>query len=75
MVTGLKEKTSDDTIKLYFENTRRSGGNFVNHVERKTKDSTIVHFKDPTSKGKFACLFSFYELLTARNTYETRYHV
>lgn len=50
MVKGLNASTKEESIKMYFENTRRSGGNVVSHVERKTKDSAVVFFEDPTSK-------------------------
>lgn len=75
MVTGLNEKTTDDTIQLYFENTRRSGGNIVKHVERKTKDSAIVYFGDPKSKAAFiyiSVLIIAAELLNPRTYKEGR---
>ena len=52
-VSGLKKETSDETISLYFENEKRSGGKDVSHVERKGKDEALVHFEDPTSKKSF----------------------
>ena len=50
LVTGLKKETTDDTIELYFENEKRSGGKDVNQVERKGKHQALVYFEDPTSK-------------------------
>ena len=50
LVTGLKDETSDDTIELYFENEKRSGGKDVSRVERKGKDEALVSFQDPASK-------------------------
>ena len=50
LVTGLKEETTDDTIALYFENEKRSGGQDVSQVERKGKDQALVYFEDPSSK-------------------------
>ena len=49
-VTGLKEKSSDDTIWLYFENEKRSGGKDVQMVERKWKDEVLVFFEDHSSE-------------------------
>ena len=40
LVTGLKKETTDDTIELYFENEKLSGG----------KDQALVYFEDPSSK-------------------------
>ncbi|XP_022787787.1 poly [ADP-ribose] polymerase 14-like [Stylophora pistillata] len=45
LVEGISENTSMDTIQLYFESNRRSGGDIVSHVERITKSSAIVHFE------------------------------
>lgn len=50
LVTGLRDKTSQDAIQLYSENKKRSGGEDVSHVERKGKDKAIVSFEDPGSK-------------------------
>ena len=50
LVTGLKKETTDDTIALYFENEKRSGGKNVSHVERKGEDQALVYFEDPSSK-------------------------
>jgi len=50
LVTGLKQETTDDTIGVYFENEKRSGGKDVSQVERKGKDQALVYFKDPSSK-------------------------
>lgn len=49
-VKGLKKETSDDTIELYFENHRKSGGSLLSRVERKEKDEALVYFEDPSSK-------------------------
>jgi len=50
LVTGLNKEITNDTIKLYFENTRRSGGKKVSQVERKGKDQALVYFEDLSSK-------------------------
>ena len=50
LVTGLKKETTDDTIALYFENEKRSGGKDVSQVERKGRDQALVYFEDPSSK-------------------------
>ena len=50
LVTGLKKETTDDTIALYFENEKRSGGKDVSQVERKGKDQALVYLEDPSSK-------------------------
>lgn len=57
LVSGLKDDTTDDTIKLYFEN-KRSWGNAVSKVERTTKNSAVVYFEDPSSK-KILTFFLF----------------
>ena len=49
-VTGLRVESSDDTIELYFENERKSGGKDVETVQRKWKDEALVFFEDPSSK-------------------------
>ena len=49
-VKGLKKETSEETIALYFENTRRSEGGPVSHVERTEKDQVLVYFENPSSK-------------------------
>ena len=51
LVTGLKKETSDDTIQLYFENEKRSGGKDVSKVERKGEGEALVHFEDSSSRG------------------------
>ena len=50
LVTGLKKETTDDTIELYFENEKRSGGKNVSQVERRGKYQALVYFEDPSSK-------------------------
>lgn len=52
LVTGLKKETTDDTIELYFENEKRSGGKDVSQVERKGKDQALVYFEDPSCKKR-----------------------
>ena len=52
LVTGLNKETTDDTIELYFENEKRSGGRYVSQVERKSKDQALVYFEDPSSKKR-----------------------
>ena len=49
-VQGLKNETSDDTIELYFENQKKSGGSPVSCVERKDKNEALVCFEDPSSE-------------------------
>lgn len=53
LVTGLKKETTDDTIELYFENEKRSGGKDVSQVERKGNDEALVYFEDASSKMHF----------------------
>ncbi|KAK2554340.1 Protein mono-ADP-ribosyltransferase PARP14 [Acropora cervicornis] len=48
-VTGLSERSSNDTIDFYFDNERRSGGKDVVKVERLWKDEALVSFEDPSS--------------------------
>ena len=53
-VTGLSERSSDDTIVLYFDNEKRSGGKDVLKVERGSwKDDALVFFEEPSSKKHF----------------------
>ena len=49
-VKGLRKETSDETIALYFENMRRSGGGPVSLVERLEKDQVLVYFENPSSE-------------------------
>lgn len=57
LVTGLKKETTDDTIQLYFENEKRSGGKDVSQVERRGNDQALVYFEDPSSKIHFYTFF------------------
>ena len=41
LVTGLQKETTDDTIELYFDNEKRSGGKDVSQVERKGEDQAL----------------------------------
>ena len=50
LVTGLNKEITNNAIKLYFENERRSGGEKVSQVERKGKDQALVYFEDLSSK-------------------------
>ena len=50
LVTGLRDESTDDTIHLYFENRKRSGGSDVIKVERVWKDEAVVSFEDSSSK-------------------------
>ena len=52
-VTGLSERSSNDTIDYYFDNEKRSGGKDVLKVERNWKDEALVFFEDPSSKKHF----------------------
>lgn len=53
LVKGLRDESTDDTIQLYFENERRSGGRDVSKVERIWRDEVVVSFEDPSSKETF----------------------
>ena len=56
LVSGLRDETTEDTIQLYFEN-KRSGGNVVSKVERETKSSALVYFRDPSSKKTLSSVY------------------
>lgn len=60
-VSGLKDNTTEDTIKLYFEN-KRSGGDIVSKVERETKNSALVYFEDLSSKKTLSLLTKYLSL-------------
>uniref|UniRef100_A0ABM0GLZ7 Poly [ADP-ribose] polymerase n=1 Tax=Saccoglossus kowalevskii TaxID=10224 RepID=A0ABM0GLZ7_SACKO len=47
LVTGLPSNITSDTLELYFENKRKSGGGDVDHVTIKGT-SALVYFSDPT---------------------------
>lgn len=68
LVTGLREQSSDDTIELYFDNEKRSGGKDVSKVERIWKDTVVVFFEDPSCK-KALCI-----ILLLRGIKEPRTH-
>ena len=59
LVEGINANTSMDTIQLYFESNRHSGGDIVSHVERITKSSAIVHFEKASGKIVFNLSFRF----------------
>ena len=69
LVSGLRDETTEDTIQLYFEN-KRSGGNVVSKVERETKNSALVYFKDPSSKRTlgFGYRLSSHSISSLENT-------
>ncbi|KAL3863199.1 hypothetical protein ACJMK2_004965 [Sinanodonta woodiana] len=47
LVTNLATKTSEDTLQLYFENARRSGGGSVEKVEmNKEAGECLIYFED-----------------------------
>lgn len=52
-VTGLSERSLNDTIDFYFDDEKRSGGNGVLKVERLWKNEALVVFEDPSSKKHF----------------------
>ena len=46
-VSGLKASTTNDTIKLFFESKKRSGGDTVKEIQRhKEVTSASVTFKE-----------------------------
>ncbi|XP_050406446.1 protein mono-ADP-ribosyltransferase PARP14 [Patella vulgata] len=44
-LVGINPEASDQTLKLYFQNTRRSGGGRVNNIER-LNDVILIYFAD-----------------------------
>ena len=47
-VCGIKASTTSDTIKLFFQSKRRSGGDTVETIQRNTDNSVAyVTFKEP----------------------------
>lgn len=56
-VKGIPPSTTEDSVKLYFENRRRSGGGEGEVVKvdmKKGKNKALVFFKDPESR--FLCI-------------------
>ncbi|XP_071792696.1 uncharacterized protein [Asterias amurensis] len=52
-VTGYKKTTDIETLKLYFENLRRSGGGEIETIERYSKTGGVrITFKDPSVAAK-----------------------
>ena len=49
-VHGLSPSTSNDTIELFFESKRRSGGGMVEHMQLDT-DNNIAYVTFKCSKG------------------------
>ncbi|XP_078597384.1 protein mono-ADP-ribosyltransferase PARP14-like [Branchiostoma floridae x Branchiostoma japonicum] len=48
VVSGISPDTTTETLQMFFENERRSGGDDVVKVERtQTGDKATIHFKDP----------------------------
>ena len=53
LVTGLKPSTEKDMLELFFENTKRSGGGEIKHIEMNEKSGrAIIHFADKAGKRK-----------------------
>ncbi|XP_071793814.1 uncharacterized protein [Asterias amurensis] len=49
VVTGMKQSTDLELLKLYFESPRKSGGGEIETVERESKTGAIIiTFKDPS---------------------------
>ena len=53
-IRGFKEKTSDDTVELYFENPRKGGGAIAS-FERK-EEVIYITFENAEGKNKYFCL-------------------
>ncbi|XP_064596221.1 uncharacterized protein LOC135462862 [Liolophura sinensis] len=47
LVSGLTEKVSKETIQLYFENKRRSGGGELSDVTQEDDSTMLIKFCDP----------------------------
>lgn len=46
-VSGLTENVSKDTVQLYFENKRRSGGGDVSNISHQDDGTMLIKFRDP----------------------------
>ena len=57
MVTGLSSITTKDSLWNYFENTRRSGGGYVESVEiQRDNGLAFVTFEDASGKRPKDCV-------------------
>ena len=52
LVHGITQEIKDDLLRLYFENSRRSGGGDIEEirVDRSNGSATII-YQDPTGKN------------------------
>ena len=57
-VSGLCENTSDELIRLFFENQRRTGGGKIEHLNRIAETYAIIEFKYSKGKTIFTYLFN-----------------
>ena len=56
MIEGITDEIDEDTLEIYFENTKKSGGEDINNVEiHGTKG--YVTFSDP--QGNLILLYSY----------------
>lgn len=54
-VRGMKESTSKDSVELYFDNKRKSGGGEVEEVKGEVEDGVLyVTFENEESKWRFS---------------------
>lgn len=55
-VSGLTKKVSKETVQLYFENTRRSGGGDISDIVEEEDGTMLIKFCDPQGKPVYIIL-------------------
>jgi len=57
VVTGFSQKTTQNTLEMYFESTRRSGGGDILNVPKFDKENKIARITFQDSKGISVMLY------------------
>jgi len=50
LVSGIADNTTDDALRNYFENKRRSSGGEVKEIKRHGNGQAVVTFESPESE-------------------------
>ena len=55
-VSGVSERTPQDVLQLFFENTKRSGGGEISHIDV-SDEAAIITFEDSVGMLDFRVLY------------------
>jgi hypothetical protein len=64
-VEGIVVSISEDTLTMYFENRRRSGGDEIDHVEiNRDAETALVYFKEGNGRSTVMIILKTSLILT-----------